>query len=403
MSEPRQARSTPLGDVDPARSRHGGRRSAVALPEERVVAGTASGTVAAFDRGLGEQWRDELDGSVVAAIPFDDGVAVGARGARGEIRVYGEDGDLRFGDDTAADVGGPAKETRFFLPFVVSLATDGRRLYAAARRYERDGAGRHFESRVYAFSPAGEVVWAYDADASPISLAVDGDRVAVAYNRCPGSHDAGLVVLDAASGRRRTEWDPGTDGQRRVGDVSLLGDGVAVTSHGDYRGYLLDRDGDVAWRADLATPRAVDGETVYAYPNHVHATDAGVVFATGNTYPEEGRETAARHPDAHTAFGYSPGGERRWRESLGGFANGLGADGNALVFPCAQAFRERDPSGHGCRVLDVATGERSAFDAEGVVTAAAVDEGSVAAVEEPVVYHDDGVKRGAYRLHRWPV
>jgi hypothetical protein len=33
-----------------------------------------------------------------------------------------------------------------------------------------------------------------------------------------------------------------------------------------------------------------------------------------------------------------------------------------------------------------------------VVTAAATDGETVAAIEEPVVYHDDGEKRGEYRL-----
>jgi len=82
--------------------------------------------------------------SVVAATPFDGGVVVGERSARGAIRCHNRDGTVRWRYDTRADVGAPQNETRFLLPFVSALATDGDRLYAAARRYERhnDGAER---------------------------------------------------------------------------------------------------------------------------------------------------------------------------------------------------------------------------------------------------------------------
>jgi outer membrane protein assembly factor BamB len=399
-------RTVGLGDVDPAGSRHQGRRSAVALTDDHVLVGTADGAVRAFDRGtLAPAWdHGSGDGSVVSTAVLPDGVAAGNRGPAGAVRVLDADGNRRWCYDTARDVGEPQKETRFFLPFVVSLATDGDRLYAAARRYERrgdrpEGERRHFESVVYAFEADGTVAWRYRTDASPIGLDVRGGRLAVAYNRCTGAHQEGLVVLDAEGGHERWTWDPGTDGQRRVGDVSLLDRGAVVTSHGDYRGYALEAGGTVRWRADLATPRTVDGETVYAYPNHVHTTDRGVVFLTGNTYPEEGRETDVAHPGDHTAFGYSHGGNRRWSEPVGGFASGIDADGAVVAVPCAQNFRERDPGTHGCRLFDVREGHLETADTAGVATAAAVDGTTVATVEEPVRYHDDGTERGGYALH----
>jgi outer membrane protein assembly factor BamB len=406
MSNTLDRRAADLGPADPAGSRHRGRRSAVALADEYVVAGTADGAVRAFDRGtLAEAWRRDGDGgSVVSAVTLSGGLAVGERGPEGTIRAYENDGTLRWRYETAGDVGDPQKDTRFFLPFVASLAAAGDRLYAAARRYERhgdrpEGERRRFESTVYAFEGDGTVAWRYRTDASPISLDARGGRVAVAYNRCPGDHQRGLVVLDAGDGRERWAWDPGTRGQRRVGDVSLLAEGAVVTSHGDYRGYALAGSGDVRWRADLATPRAVDGETVYAYPNHVHAAAGGAVFVTGNTYPEEGRETDARHPGEHTAFGYGPEGERRWTAPVGGFANGIGAAGSTVAVPCAQNFRRRDPGTHACRLFDVRDGGRETVGTDGLVTAAATDGRTVAAVEEPVVYHDEGTEHGSYRVH----
>jgi len=407
MSSTLDRRVADLGSADPTGSRHRGRRSAVTLTDEFVVAGTADGSVRAFDRdSLAERWRAETDSeaSVVSAHAFRDGLAVGERGPGGAVRVYDGDGSLRWRHVTAADVGRPQKDTRFFLPFVVDLVTDGNRLYAAARRYERhgdrpEGERRHFESVVYAFEGDGTVAWRYRTDASPIALDTAGDRVAVAYNRCTGDHQRGLVVLDAGDGSQRWTWDPGTDGQRRIGDVSLLNEGAVVTSHGDYCGYALAEGGDVRWRAELATPQAVDGETVYAYPNHVRATGEGVVFVTGNTYPEEGRETDVSHPDDHTAVGYGLDGERRWRGPVGGFASGIDAHGSTVAVPCAQDFRRRDPETHGCRLFDARDGRAETIGCEGVVTAAVIDERSVAAIEERVVYHDEDRERGAYRVH----
>ncbi|MBX0297316.1 PQQ-binding-like beta-propeller repeat protein [Haloarcula nitratireducens] len=399
-----------LGDIPPARSRQRGRRSAVALAGDLAVVGTADGDLRGFAvRDEGEpipKWHHETVGepSVVSAAPFDGGVVVGERSPRGAIRCHESDGAVRWRYDARTDIGGPQRDTRFLLPFVADVVIDGKRCYAAARRYERRPEGgeteRRFESLVYAFAPNGTVEWTYRADASPISLSVRDDRLAVAYNRCPGDHQRGLVVLDTDDGTPAWTWDPGADGQRRVGDVALLGDGALLASHGDYCGYRLGDGGARRWRLPLATPRAVDGETVYAYPNHVRATESGAVFVTGNTYPEGGRETEARHPAEHTAVGVSPDGGRRWSSSVGGFAGGLGTDGSLVAVPGAQHFRDRDADRHGLRVFDVADGRVGTFDTDGIVTAAAVEGETVVAVEEPVVYHDEGRERGAYRLHR---
>ena len=401
--------AVPLGEISPARSRQQGRRSAVTLADGHAVVGMADGDLLGFDVSddgpAVRRWRHETDGqpSVVEATPFEDTVIVGERSARGAVRCHERDGSRRWRYDTSRDVGEPQRDTRFLKPFVASLAADGDRLYAAARRYERRPereSERHFESVVYAFDPDGTVAWTYRVDASPISLSVRDDRLAVAYNRCPGDHQQGLVVLDTADGAPRWTWDPDTDGGRRVGDVALLDDGAVVTSHGDYCGYRLENGGGVRWRVPLATPQTVADETVYAYPNHVHATESGAVFVTGNTYPMDGRETDVRHPEEHTAVGVSLGGDRRWSADVGGFASGLGADGELLAVPGAQHFRDRDAETHGLRLFDVADGTREVVGTDGIVTAAAVADGTVVAVEEPVVYHDEGHRHGAYRLHR---
>ena len=408
----RTAKRVSLGDVDPCGSRQAGRRSGVAMTDDGPVVGLADGRVCAFDSAGSQRWSAEGEGSAITLVPFGDGgertagsrasgehrssgVVAGERSARGAVR-YLEAGEERWRHDAADVVGEPTKDTRFFLPMVVDAAVEGDTAYVAARRYERRDGGRHFESAVYALSPDGTVRWRYDADASSIALTPFRGGVAVAYNRCPGDHDDGLVVLDG-DGRERWTWDPSPGADRRVGDVAAADGGLVVTSHADYRGYRL-RDGAVDWAVDLGTP--LDrGDRVYTYPNHVHATDSGVAFLTGNSFPAAGRETDERHPNEQAAFGYSLDGEERWRADVGGFSHEVAADGDRLLVPVAQHFRDRDPGVHGWRLFDVADGPVDAAACEGVATAAGLDGDRLALVEEPVRYHDDGEVRGGYALH----
>lgn len=394
--------SAGLGSVDPTGSRHAGRRSAVTVVDNLAVVGLADGEVVALDKGtLDRRWHASCDrdaASVVTLTPFADGVLVGERSPRGEIRCHGADGEVRWRLATAETVGRPTSDDRFSLPFVVDAVTAGDRAVVAARRYERAGDTRRFEGVVLALTPDGAVDWRARTDASPVALDTDGKRVAVAYNRCPGDHDAGLVVHDTATGAERLRWDPDGGGDRRVGDASLCPDGVTVASHADHRCYRLSPAGEVRWRADTAVPTSVEGETVYAYPNHVHAAPAGVVVVTGNTYPVEGRDTEARHERATAAVGYAPDGSHRFTAALGGFASEVAATGRRVVVPVAQGFRNRNPGVHGVQVVDAADGPGGRVDTEGVVTAVAARSDRIVAVEEPVRYHDDGVERGAYRI-----
>ncbi|RKD97475.1 outer membrane protein assembly factor BamB family protein [Halopiger aswanensis] len=418
--------SVSLGEIEPARSRHMWTRSAVHATDELVAAGQWNGSVVAYEAGALEGGSSAPDleprwtvnhpehavgiASLEEADGGDDGsddsdaIVVAGRGETGAIAAYdAATGDRRWRYETASDVGKPVKDSVFYLPYVVALESDPAtgRVYAAARRYERDGETRRWHSTVYAFESDGTVRWRYETDASPIALdrADDGDRLAVGYNRCTGDHDVGLVVLEAESGDPLWTWDPGTEGDRRVGDVSVDGEQVAVASHGDKRGYLLGPGGAERWRVDLAVPTDVDGETLYAYPNHVYANDGRVAFVTGNTYAEESRETEGRHPNEHRIAAFDAEGTPLWDDAVRGFVHGLAADGDRLVAPCAQNFRVRDPDTHAVRRYDLESGPvgRERFD--GVATAGAVADDTVAAIEEPVAYHDDGETRGTYRLH----
>lgn len=390
--------TTALGDVQPARSRHAGRRSAVCLHDQGVAVGTADGRLQVYDTDLSERWMDAaVDGSVVRLLSFDGGILVGERGADGRVALYDRNGTRRWSHNTAGIVGEPVKESRFFLPFIVAATSAGDRVIVASRRYERDGEKRRFESAICAFEPDGRIAWTYEVDASPIALAADRGRVAVAYNRCPGDHQHGLVVLDGDTGEPDWMWDPGTDGGRRVGDVVFDGEDIIVASHGDYRGYRLSESGSQQWQVDLARPEAVDGETVYAYPNHCDVVAGESVFVTGNTYPENGRETEARHPREHAAIGVADRAVE-WETPVEGFAGSVGTDGERLAVPVAQHFRDRDATVHGCRVIE-GDGRLTQLDAPGVVTDVAVNGSTVAFVEEPVVYHDEGTRHGTYRLH----
>ena len=460
-----------LPELNPRNTRQQWTRSTVTSIEESdgetpdFVVGTGHGVVRAFDADGTEAWSVDLGGMAVALEPtlVDDEpvVLVGTRGETAILALLDAiDGGVRWTHDVEADLGSATKETLFYYPMTVALASDSAgtgasgvergghaahddpaahddeaehdgpsgaedaadRLYAATRRYERDGDDRQFESRVYAFEPDGSIAWTYDTDASPIALDRRDDRLAVAYNRCHGDHQCGLVVLDADSGELDLTWDPGTDGGRRVGDVALDGDGVVVTSHGDYRGYALDREGGERWSIDLGRPMEREVETnedddpaadvVYTYPNHVALAGDRALFVTGNTFPEAGRDTDARHPREHTLTAVDRGrGTETWTTPIGGWLGGTGRTGSTAaesagveahgdhLFAVGQHFRDRDPETHGVRVVDheIGAGERLRTDGVAVDVAAAA--GRVATLEEPISYHDEDGHRGAHRLH----
>ncbi|WP_235019760.1 PQQ-binding-like beta-propeller repeat protein [Natrialba sp. INN-245] len=393
-----------LGEIDSARSRHMWTRSSVHLTDDLVVVGRENGTVTAYDReSLAERWAVDHPGSATGMESGEGAIVVAGRGERGSIAAYDlESGERKWDYETALDVGEPASDDRFALPYVVDLATDTDRevVYAAARRYERTGQDRRWHSTVYALEFGGEVRWRYETDASPIAIDVDdaGDRLAVGFNRCLGDHDVGLVVLEPETGEPHWQWDPGTDGDRRVGDVAFDGDRLAVASHGDKRGYLLGQGGEERWRVDLAVETEIGDETLYAYPNHVHATDGHVAFVTGNTYALESHETESRHPNEHRIAVFDADGERRWAEPVRGFVHELAADGGTVVVPCAQNFRVRDPATHAIHRFDLETGDVVTRCLDGIATAVSLDGETIAAIEEPVVYHDEERVRGEYAL-----
>jgi len=406
-----------LGEIDPARSRHMWTRSAVDIDGDQVVVGQWDGTITAFETdSLEARWTSSHPDHVVGVAHFEgietlgDGnetgkqVAVAGRGESGTIAAYDADsGDRHWSYETAADIGEPTSDRMFELPYVVCLepaAPDSElAVYAAARRYERDGDRRRWHSTIYAFAPDGTVRWRYETDASPIALDLDdrGERLAVGYNRCPGAADTGLVVLEADIGSPLWTWDPGTEGERRVGDVAFDGDTLAVSSHGDKRGYLLGPRGAERWIVDLAVETEIGGELLYAYPNHTYANDGKFAFVTGNTYAADRRETESRHPNEHRIAVFDDG-TLTWEASVGGFVHGLAADSETVVTPCAQNFRVRDPETHAVRRFDLESGPTETVPFEGVVTAAAIDGGRVAVIEEPVAYHDDCVVRGEHAL-----
>ncbi|XGI84522.1 PQQ-binding-like beta-propeller repeat protein [Halorutilales archaeon Cl-col2-1] len=406
MSTGVQKMSISLGDAEGVRTRDLRQRSSVLVGDDAVYVGEADGTVSAYDGVDGERlWSIEGRGNVVSLDERGSRLIVGERAEGGVVKSLDkENGETAWSYETSHDVGEATKDHQLYYPYVVDVVADDT-VYAVSRRYDR-GESRSWSCCVYAFDDAGEILWRYENDASPISASLreDGEKLAVGFNRAGENHDNGLVVLDTETGDLSMTWDPGTEGNRRVGDVSFSGDEIGVASHGDYSGYLLSGSGGEVWRREISEKRDVDGDTVYAYPNHVHASDDSVVFVTGNTYAEDTRKPDSLHPRENSLIAYSSDGEEVWEDDLGGFSQRISYDGGVLGVASAQNLRTRDPDVHGVKLYDTQAESNPVIDhlhTEGVVTAVDVDAESrrFAAVEEPMEYDDEDGLRGEYRLH----
>lgn len=401
----------PLGGLDPARSRHNWTRTAAAVAGGTILAGGPGGRVTAFDADSGpdsaleERWTAGVGSGYAVSLAATDGrVVVGTRGPDAGVTVRSlPTGETRWAHPATDEVGAAAGDSLFEQPHVVDVAVASGAsdtVVAAIGRYERTGGEPVRSSAVLGFAPDGTVRWRHTAAASPAAVDTHDGRVAVAYNRRSGGD--GLVVLDAATGDGLASWDPDAPGDRRVGDAAFVGDAVATASHADKRGYLLDPDGSERWQVDLGTPRSVDGETVYTYPTHVVDAGGAAVFVTGNTFAESTRDPDARHPEEHTVTAVDDG-EVAWTHGVSGFARGVSAAGPLIAVPSAQHFRRRDADTHAVHVFDAERGHLAERSIPGIAAAVAVEEGILAAVEEPVAYHDEGIERGAHRLHTWRV
>lgn len=400
-----------LGGLDPARSRHNWVRSAAIVADSTVLVGGPDGRVTAFDsdsEAAGRWSSDAGAGYAVSLAAAEDRVAVGTRGADAAVSLVSAETGTQWWTHAAADeVGSAADDSLLAQPYVVDVgvateAVAGDNVTVAGiRRYERSGGDRSWSSVVLGFDPDGEVRWRRTADASPVAFDIDAGRIAIAYNRRPGDGD-GLVVLDAATGDRLLSWDPDRPGDRRVGDVTFADGNIAVASHADKRGYLLDSDGTERWRVDLGAPQSVGAETVYTYPTHVCAADGVVVFVTGNTFADATRDPDARHPGEHTVTAVDAG-DVAWTHGIGGFARDISAAESQIAVPSAQHFRQRDADSHAVHLFDARDGQLAERSVAGIASSAAIGDGTLAAVEEPVAYHDEAATRGAHRLHTWSV
>jgi len=395
-----------LGEVEPAGSRQNWRRSAVAVADDRVVAGTASGTVSAFHPDGTPQWSvsDGPDTPLVSLSVSDELVIAGHRGPEGRVRVLSaETGTVQWEYVTAEDVGSPADETLFAQPYVVDSAHVDDLLVVASRRFERDGSSRQWSSVVYGFDLDGSLRWGFDAERSVTGFDIGSGVVAIGYNRCPAG-DEGLVVLEKTTGEQRFSWTPEMDGDRAVGDVAVTDAGIAVASHADKYGYLLNWDGNESWSVNLGGEQSVGDETIYSYPNHVAVSDGTAMFVTGNTFAVETRDPAHEHPAEHTTVGVElETGGFQWKYHHGGFAREIATGEGLVAVPSAQQFRIRDSDTHKVHLLVSTTGVAESVAVAGIPAALDFDGNSLAAIEEPIEYHDEGIEHGTYQLLTWEI
>ena len=269
----------PLDGIDPARSRHNWTRTAAAIDGGTILVGGPDGRVTAFDSdpdsALEDRWTAGVgSGYAVSLAATDRWVVVGTRGPEAGIAVRSlPTGETRWTHPATDEVDTAAGDSLFEQPHVVDVAVAGGAddtVVAAIGRYERAGGEALRSSTVLGFAPDGTVRWRRAAAASPAAVDIHDGRVVVAYNR--RSTGDGLVVLDAATGDELVSWDPDSPGDRRVGDAAFVGGAIAVASHADKRGYLLDPDGTEQWRVDLGVPQSVVRPSTRTRPTSARPT-----------------------------------------------------------------------------------------------------------------------------------
>jgi len=294
-------------------------QSAMVLTEEAVITGTPNGTVQVASLTGETRWSTQQTTSAVSSLASTaERVIVGHRGPEGRVSAFERDsGRVQWEYITAEDVGSPKCTAHHAQPTVVDTLGTPELSYIAARRVEQDEAGRQTVSSsvVYAFTADGSLQWAYDTEWPVSGISQNDGQLVVSYRNCP-TKDGSVLLLDAETGVRQGQWSPTPEGGA-VGDITTSEEVIAVASHADQYGYLLDHTGAMRWSVNIGGEYTLGPEKVYTHPEYVVIADELVLFVTGQTQREA--HAPGRHPAAQTVIAVSlADGTFAWKYQLHG-------------------------------------------------------------------------------------
>ena len=318
----------------------------------------------------------------------------------------------------------------FTLPaaYALHVLPDGSLLVAGLHSWTSGDDQKQNRSRIYRFSPDGEVLAAWPpegpADATLRFPQIDGDRVAFPVGRTASGPAPEGLPIDGIQVLTLPELTPHAAfvnqpllphfTRASVWEaVDIAGERVLV-GFGDGRLQVVPLDGSERHNKDLGTP-VVSGEVpISAAIGWSHFLDGGgYVASTGRTSIPWGSDvTASRPPGAHpgeyTVWAYAADDSLRWNWRSEVAIQGLSVtpDGRRLVVGGGprESDRRRDRFGAWVLKLDREGSGEDRFEVACATEApvfyqhAATNDGRIAVSELPWLESTDSAVQGAYRV-----
>lgn len=399
-----------------------------------VAVGTGSNLTVIDVAGKNVLWEKALKGNISDLTFSEDGkyLLAGERSIDGyihfmnastgeEIRSYRTAGDLGTGTN-------PRNQ-----PCIYRITTADNAVYIAAGRYWKD-SGYELASRVYRFSPDGNLSWKlptgenYARSVNWIDSSKDGKNVVFSTGDWTNSLEVNAVVYSVNDdGNLRWKYEippliPYFVSAAIWHGLDVSDDGSIVTAYtGDGRKYLFNDfkmkkpgDGESEWYSDkwksnVTAPEELEGSVIYSYGENAKiAAENEVLYLTGSTLPAyyPGKVPMA-HPLENSLISCDvETGEISWIYNLGGRCAGIffSPDMRFFVLPVGKDMSAGDTQAHGIHAFDdQKSGNGNSkllwtFNTEGVVVDAVISSDcTVAAVEVPLQLKNGDVT-GKHRL-----
>lgn len=399
-----------------------------------LAAGTGKDLTVLDVAGKNVLWKKALKGNISDLSFSIDGkyLIAGERSADGCIYSF----DASTGEEihryrTADDLG--TDENYRNQPCIYKIKTSDDAVYIAAGRYWKD-SGYELASRVYRFSPDGNLSWKlpaaenYPRSVNWIDSSLDGKNVVFSTGDWTNSLEIGAVIYSVDErGSLRWKYEipplrPYFVSAAVWHGLDISDDGSIITAFtGDGRKYLFydsemkkPGDGKSEWhsakyQSNVTAPEELEGSVIYAYGENAKiASEDEILYLTGATLPAyyPGNVPMAYPLENSLVSCDAETGETSWTYSLGGRCAGIiySPDERFFALPVRKDTSSGNTQVHGIHVFDSrkpGNGNSKllwTFKTEGVVADAAISSDcTVAAVELPLKLKNGDVT-GKHRL-----